>query len=198
MKVIEMLKATDAKKEAKHAGYQALADNVRIREDEYEYEDAIEDSSQRIKFGSISIKTTEPIDKFAQWTPEELTAGIAKMKQTTIDSKQMKRREDAIRYIEKWFYEIGIPFNTATLSSFRQMLIAVKIFGEMLDAPSRHEISETFLEKEVDETHESLKLFKESCVVNRCTLITVVGSDRKNKSLMNIVAYCSARIAFLY
>jgi len=94
------------KKEAKHAGYQALADNVRIRKDEYEYEDAIEDSSQRIKFGSISIKTTEPIDKFAQWTPEELTAGIAKMKQTTIDSKQRKKRkEDAIRSIGKWFYE---------------------------------------------------------------------------------------------
>jgi len=32
------------------------------------------------------------------------------------------------------------------------MLIAIGKFGEMLDAPSPYELSETFLKREVDET----------------------------------------------
>ena len=46
MKVIEMLKADDAKKEAK-VTLQAVANNVCIGEDEYQYEYPIEGSSQR-------------------------------------------------------------------------------------------------------------------------------------------------------
>ena len=85
MKVIEILKAVDArKKEVKAVSFQALEDDVSIREDEYQYDDLIECSSQRTIFGAI--KTRRPMDKFAQQTLEELTAGFAKTKQTTMDS----------------------------------------------------------------------------------------------------------------
>ena len=53
MKVTEMLKAVaDAKEDAaKKGGLQALADDVRIGEDEYQYEDLIKGSSQKTIFG---------------------------------------------------------------------------------------------------------------------------------------------------
>jgi len=71
---------------------------VRIGEDEYQYEDLIEGSSQRTIFKFI--KTRGPMDKFAKQTPEESTAGFAKMRQTTMNSKITKKgREDTIRYI---------------------------------------------------------------------------------------------------
>jgi len=104
------------------------------------------------------------MDKFASQTPEELTTGFAKTKQ------KKKRREDNIRYIGKWFYGVVISFNTATIPSFQQMLIVIGRFGEMLKVPSPYELSETFLQKEV-ETKESLKPFKKSCVVSGYALL---------------------------
>ena len=60
---------------------------MRIGENEYDYEDMNDCSSQRTKFGSVSIKAKGLIDKFTQCTPEELAVGFAKTKQTTMDSK---------------------------------------------------------------------------------------------------------------
>jgi len=75
---------------------------VRIGEDDYDYQDPNDCSSQRTKFESVFIKAKEPMDKFTQRTLEELTTGFAKTKQSTMDSKQIKkRREDTIRYIGK-------------------------------------------------------------------------------------------------
>ena len=102
VKVLELLKEADAKKQAKAAGFQALVDDVRIGEDEFDYQDSNDCSSQRTKFGSVFIKAKEPMNKFTQRTLEELTTGFAKTKQSTMDSKQIKkRREDTIIYIEK-------------------------------------------------------------------------------------------------
>ena len=75
--VLELLKGADAKKQDKAADFQALADDdVRIREDEYDYEDSNDCSSQKTKFKYVSIKAKGPRDKFTQQTPEELTAGF--------------------------------------------------------------------------------------------------------------------------
>jgi len=78
------------------------------------------------------------------------------------------------------------------------MLIAIGRFGEMLEAPSPYELSESVLEREVEETQYNLKPFKESCIVSGCTLMTDAWSDRKNRSLMNIVAHCPAGTTFLH
>jgi len=98
---------------------------------------------------------------------------------TTIYSKG--RRKDTIRYIEKWFYEAEIPFNTATLPLLQSVLIAIKRFGEMLEALSPYEFRETFLEREVGETQESLKPFKKSCIVSGYTLMTEAWSKSNER-----------------
>ena len=78
------------------------------------------------------------------------------------------------------------------------MLIAIGRFGEMMEAPSPYELSETVLEREVEETQNNLKPFKESCIGSGCMLMTDAWSDRKNRSLMNIVAHYPAGTAFLH
>ena len=76
VKVLELLMGVDAKKKTKATDFQALPDDVRIREDEYDYEDLNDCSSQKTKFKYVSIKAKGPRDKFTQQTPEELTAGF--------------------------------------------------------------------------------------------------------------------------
>ena len=88
------------KRKLRRLDFQVRADDVHIVEVEYQYEDPIEGLSQRTIFRSI--KTIEPMNKFASRTSKELTAGFAKTKQTTMDSKQRKKRkEDTIRYTGK-------------------------------------------------------------------------------------------------
>ena len=60
-----------------------------------------------------------------------------------------------------------------------------------------YKLSETFLQKEVEETKENLKRFKESCAISGCTLMTDAWSDRKHRSIMNIVVHCPAGTTFL-
>jgi len=67
----------------------------------------------------------------------------------------------------------------------------------MLDAPSPYELSQTYLEREMEEM-ESHKPFKESYNISECKLMTNAWSDRKNRSLMNIIVHCRAGTAFLH
>ena len=106
------------------------------------------------------MKARGPMDRF---TPslEELVDKSKARKQPNMDSKYRKKaREDAVKYIARWFYEAGIA-NTATLPSFHQMLQANGKFGKFLEAPTPYELSGTFLQKEVEETTKTLALFKQ-------------------------------------
>ena len=66
-----------------------------------------------------------------------------------------------------------------------------------MEAPTPYELSETFLQREGEETKENLKRFKESCAISRYTLMTDAWSDRKHRSIMNIVVHCPAGTTFL-
>ncbi|XP_020255771.1 uncharacterized protein LOC109832769 [Asparagus officinalis] len=138
------------------------------------------------------------MDSFAARSPEETAQLVAKGKQPSMDSKlRKKKREDVMQYISKWFFEAGIPFHTATLPSFHQMLQAVGMFGSHLQASSMYELSETCLQREVDATDEIVENFKKTCIVNGCSLMTDAWSDRKSRSIMNIVVHSAGRACFL-
>ena len=77
------------KRKLRRLDFQVRADDVHIVEVEYQYEDPIEGLSQRTIFRSI--KTTGSMDKFASRIPEELSTAFAKMKQTTMNSKEAER-----------------------------------------------------------------------------------------------------------
>ena len=77
-------------------------------------------SSQSSLFRSLKPKCKGWMDGFATHTLEEL-ANIAKStKQNVLNPKTKKKaREDVVKYIDRWFYETGIVFHTATLPSFQ-------------------------------------------------------------------------------
>jgi len=78
------------------------------------------------------------------------------------------------------------------------MLQAIAKYVVVMEAPTPHELSEKFLQREVEETKENLKVFKESYAISGCTLITYAWSNQKQKSIMTIVAHCTTGTAFLH
>jgi len=78
VKVLELLKRAYAKKQAKASSFQALVNDVSIRDDKYDYKDLNDCSFQRTKFESVSLKTKGPTDKFTKRNPKELTAVLTK------------------------------------------------------------------------------------------------------------------------
>ena len=77
------------------------------------------------------------------------------------------------------------------------MLQAIGKFEKFLEAPTPYELSKTFLQREV-ETNETLTSFKQNCDNYGCTLMTDAWSDRKIRSIMNIVAHSPAGTTFLH
>ncbi|XP_020266105.1 uncharacterized protein LOC109841555 [Asparagus officinalis] len=193
-KVSKILDNAKKSRDEKEMKMHNLLSEVHIGEDEED--NSISLSSQRSS--SSSHKVIGPMDSFAARSPEEIAQIVAKGKQPMMDSKlKKKKREDVLRYVSKWFYEAGIPFHTATLPSFHQMLQAIGLFGSHLQAPLMYELSETCLQKEVDETKEIVENFKRTCVVNGCSIMTDAWSDRKSRSIMNIVVHSAGRACFL-
>ena len=59
VKVIELLKRADAKKQGKAADFQVLIEDVHIGEDEYDFEDPNDCSSQKIRIRLHQDKMTD-------------------------------------------------------------------------------------------------------------------------------------------
>lgn len=78
------------------------------------------------------------------------------------------------------------------------MLQAIGESGKLLEAPTPYELSETYLQREVEEIEAVLASLKRNCCISGCTLITDAWSNRKNRSIMNIVVHCPAGVAFLH
>ncbi|XP_020241521.1 uncharacterized protein LOC109819937 isoform X2 [Asparagus officinalis] len=197
-KVNEIIDSAKKNKGAKELKMQNLLDDVHIGEEEG-YEGSVTASTQSQRSSSSSsFKTKGPMDAFASRSHEESAELVLKMKQPVMDNKYRKKaRDDVNRYIGRWFYEAGIPFNTASIPSFIQMVQAIGKFGVFLDAPTPYELRETILQREVDETREIIEKFKKSCALNGCSILTDAWSDRKMRSIMNIVVHSDGGTAFL-
>jgi len=100
-----MLKAADAKEDAKKVGVQAIIDDVYIGGNEDEY--PIKSPSQRTIFGSI--KTTRPMDKITS-----RTLGFLKRSKTMDPSKGSKEGKTPLDtmgndFMKPRFYSIPLP-----------------------------------------------------------------------------------------
>nr|CAD1830235.1 unnamed protein product [Ananas comosus var. bracteatus] len=65
------------------------------------------------------------IDRFYIPTFEEALRRGKNVQPTINEKLKEKERERTIQYIARWFYEVGIPFNAASLESFSLMLDAI-------------------------------------------------------------------------
>ncbi|XP_019178166.1 PREDICTED: uncharacterized protein LOC109173393 [Ipomoea nil] len=123
---------------------------------------------------------------------------IAHIQGNRIDGAIWKERSNKVKgYICRCAYEAAIPFHAFEKDSFKMMLEATAQFGPGVESPSRYEMSETFLKKEVDKVKESLKIHEEEWKQNGCSIMTDAWTDRKRRSVMNLCVNSTLGIVFL-
>lgn len=77
------------------------------------------------------------------------------------------------------------------------MLEAAGRFGPGGKKPNQHELRETLLYEEVEDTKKLLKVQEEDWAKNGCTIMTDAWTDRKRRSIMNLCLNCSIGTSFL-
>ncbi|XP_031127519.1 uncharacterized protein LOC116029610 [Ipomoea triloba] len=139
------------------------------------------------------------MDKFASGINPEPSMNLGKtMQQQRIDGALWKERTNRVKeYICRWAYEAALPFHAFERDSFKMMLEAIGQFGPGVESPSRYEMSETFLKREVDKVRESLKIHEEEWKSNGCSIMTNAWTDRKRRSVMNLCVNSSLGTVFL-
>ncbi|XP_019181680.1 PREDICTED: uncharacterized protein LOC109176742 [Ipomoea nil] len=93
-----------------------------------------------------------PMDKFAnQINPEiSLSSRRGPAQQRIIEAFDKERVNRVKEYICRWAYEAAVPFHVLEKDSFKLMIEAAGQFGPGVQTPNRYELSETYLNKEVD------------------------------------------------
>ncbi|KAJ9544513.1 hypothetical protein OSB04_024220 [Centaurea solstitialis] len=175
------LNEVKAKKKGKQDDDNALREDVNIGSNE-----PIDIDEMDAAFGSIGNKPPHsfgPMDKFATMTKSE-----GKSKQEDAISSVV-RKEMMIRakeYICRWAYECAIPFHAFEKDSFKRAAEAIGQYRPRLPPPTRYEMGDTYLKKEVEKTKNTLKKYQDEWKSSGCTIMTDAWSDRKRRSIMNL------------
>nr|XP_043624823.1 uncharacterized protein LOC122596332 isoform X2 [Erigeron canadensis] len=90
------------------------------------------------------------------------------------------------KYICRWAYECGIPFDAFETDSFKKLLEVVGEFGPGLPPPTPHEMSTTLLMEEVERTKSSLKTNEEEWKEDGCSIMMDAWSHKERKSIMSL------------
>ncbi|XP_071716214.1 uncharacterized protein [Rutidosis leptorrhynchoides] len=123
--------------------------------------------------GSKSHCSNGPIDKFTSFEK-------GKSKQTDIDS--VMRKEKATRLKEY----VPVPFNKVEKDSFAALLEAADQYGPRGEPPTRYELGECLLTKELQETKTRMKMHEDEWKTNGCSIMTNAWSDRQRGSILNL------------
>jgi hypothetical protein len=165
------------KKKAKQEHMDALRAEVNISNDETIDLDEMEDS-----FGNLKpSKFFGPIDRFAK-VVDKCTSKQANLS-NVIRKEQMNAYKE---YICRWVYECAIPFHVFERDSFVKVMQAVGQFGPNGPPPTRYEMGDTFLKKEVERTKSLMTKYEEEWERVGCLIMTDAWSDRKRRSIMNL------------
>ena len=100
--------------------------------------------------------------------------------------KSKEERHTAIRYIAKFFYENGIPFNAANSRSYEEMVEAIGQYGHGLKPASYHELRVPLLEEKMEVSQ--LRVKHELSWKNYgCSLMSDAWSDKRGRHLINFL-----------
>ncbi|KAK3218771.1 hypothetical protein Dsin_012741 [Dipteronia sinensis] len=120
------------------------------------------------------------------------------MKQQSLNDTILKERTHVTqRYVAKWVYQAGIPFNAIDNDCFLQMVEAIGQFGPSFKPPSQWQLREPLLKEEFETTKEALKKQEQSWKVDGCSIMTDAWTDRKRRSIMNLCVNCKEGTTFL-
>ncbi|KAK9047863.1 hypothetical protein SSX86_033175 [Deinandra increscens subsp. villosa] len=202
--IADQIKCRDAlneiqkKKKGKKDGNESLRAGVDIETAEHETI-TIEDDAMEGSFGSAKAQRSfGPMDRFANNIKPEDVLNTGKSKNENLSS--VFRKEQMIRvkeYICRWAYECAIPFHAFERDSFKLMLEAVGQFGRGVEPPTRYEMGETYLKKEVERTKTFLTPFKDEWKSSGCSIMTDAWSDIKRRSIMNLCVNSPLGTVFL-
>ncbi|XP_034592935.1 uncharacterized protein [Setaria viridis] len=202
-KIKAMLDAHDEKKSAKLDCQLRMRQQVNINENDEEDCVVMEGGGEiEDQAGSSSAlvpkqpKIKGPMDSYCM-RPEQARAKGKHLQTTMSQHYKVKEREKAHEYIADWFYQAAIPHNTVLLDSFDLMLEAIGQFGPGLKKPSPYQLGTPLLNKHVNLVHEFLEVQKEQWSLTGCSIMTDAWTDRRGRSLMNLVAHCSRGVCFL-
>ncbi|ERN18039.1 hypothetical protein AMTR_s00046p00191180 [Amborella trichopoda] len=66
------------------------------------------------------------------------------------------------RYVGKWFYDKGIPFDAANSPYFSPMVSAIQRAGLRVKPPTAYELSGPILDEEMEEVTKWIEEYKQS------------------------------------
>ncbi|KAL5764322.1 hypothetical protein ACOSP7_016678 [Xanthoceras sorbifolium] len=142
-----------------------------------------------------------PMDKFASKINPEASMAMSTgtyLRQQHITDVLFKERTHSVhRYVAKWVYEAGIPFNATQNNSFTAMVEAIGQFGPGLKPPTRYQLSGPLLKEEFDSTKEALQQQQEEWKLGGCSIMTDAWTDRKRRSIMNLCVNCRCGTTFV-
>ncbi|XP_042448869.1 uncharacterized protein LOC122033773 [Zingiber officinale] len=172
---------------------ESLRSNVNIRKD-------IDVDEFQESFGTMKpSRTLGLMDKFSSVINPETSLNLAKSKrEQNINDALFKERTSLVKeYVCRWAYEAGVSFNVVDRDSFKVMMEVVGQFEPGFKPPTRYEMSEPYLKKEVDRIKGLLKTNEEDRKLNGCSIMIDSWSDRKRRLVMNLCVNSKLDTVFL-
>ncbi|XP_008654088.1 uncharacterized protein [Zea mays] len=141
-----------------------------------------EESEEVTCVGSSQPHKLGPIDK---WTRAIDPTKADSFKQQQLNKELWKEREHEVhKFIARWAYNHGIPFNACDNDEFKQMCEAIGQFGPGLTPPTQDAFRGSLLEEEYERTKCLLQEREAEKMKNGCSIMTDAWSDRKRRSIM--------------
>ncbi|XP_048539484.1 uncharacterized protein LOC125518701 [Triticum urartu] len=122
--------------------------------------------------------------------------GAGKQTMMSVNYK-IKEAKTTYDYICEFIIEGALAHNLASLKSFARMVEAIGQFGPGLKPPTPYQLASPLLKIQVSKVDEMLKVQKEAWVATGCSIMTHAWTDRRGRSLMNLVAHSSRGMCFL-
>ncbi|ERN00539.1 hypothetical protein AMTR_s00102p00084180 [Amborella trichopoda] len=102
------------------------------------------------------------------------------------------------RYVGKWFYDKGIPFDAANSPYFPLVVSAIQRVGPWVKPPTAYELSGPILDEEVEEVKKWIEEYKQSWPRTDITLMNDGWLNKvSKKEFLNFLAYSPKGTVFL-
>ena len=79
-------------------------------------------------------------------------------------------RDRVCKTFDRWMYDAGIPFNAVKYPSFKPFCESVGKYGPSVKPLSYHEVRVPLLKKEVELTHEAMKVHENEWKAYGCSI----------------------------
>ncbi|TVU50507.1 hypothetical protein EJB05_01880 [Eragrostis curvula] len=147
--------------------------------------------------GSSEPHKLGPIDKWTRTIDPKATQAEALHQQKINKELWKQRTHDVQQYVARWMYTHAIPFNAINNDEFLQMCEAIGQFGPGFEPPSMDQLRGVLLTEEYERTKSLVQEREAEKLKNGCSIMTDAWSDRKRRSIMNLVTNCADGTSFM-